>query len=371
MAALESGGRARRGLQRPAFTLVELLVVIAIIGILVALLLPAIQAAREAARRSQCTNNLKQVGLGALNFHDTRKGLPPMRVADHQQTIQVLILPYLEEQTIADQWDPALGCFFDQKYQFRTAVVPSFLCPSQQHEATVIELLVSDTLHSHPNLEPGTIAGQPNPGAGRPYAGSISDYRGVAGSTCQVNHSDSAVTINPLRWQQFDNSSSHLVDGPIPQCRTVSGSTDVRFTTTGNKRGVESFKPRTGMKSLIDGSSKTLLVGEVGRRTSETGHAFSGDSFPGEWLGEDHGFCERCDLGWVPAGQPAPTGAAAQSYGDAGFGGAHNGVVNFVMCDGSVQAISRDVDTRVLDRATTRAGDDPYDFNGTAPSCLH
>src|SRR5262244_2375336 len=93
----------RQSTRRPAFTLVELLVVIAIIGILVALLLPAIQAAREAARRAQCSNNLKQMGLATLNFESSRKLLPPERVADHQQTWMVLLLPYMEETQLGSQ----------------------------------------------------------------------------------------------------------------------------------------------------------------------------------------------------------------------------------------------------------------------------
>jgi prepilin-type N-terminal cleavage/methylation domain-containing protein len=71
---------------RRAFTLVELLVVVAIIGILVALLLSAIQAAREVARRAQCSINLKQVGIGTLNFENSTKVLPPFRVTDADQT---------------------------------------------------------------------------------------------------------------------------------------------------------------------------------------------------------------------------------------------------------------------------------------------
>jgi len=84
-----------------AFTLVELLVVIAIIGILIALLLPAVQAAREAARRMTCTNHLKQVGLAIHNFHDTRKAIVPSNVVDNNRTTMWgLLYPYLEQQAL-------------------------------------------------------------------------------------------------------------------------------------------------------------------------------------------------------------------------------------------------------------------------------
>jgi len=92
---------------KTGFTLVELLVVIAIIGMLIALLLPAVQAAREAARRMSCTNNLKQIGLAVHNFHDTMMGLPPATVGttdpDHPRaSFFVLILPYIEKNAMYD-----------------------------------------------------------------------------------------------------------------------------------------------------------------------------------------------------------------------------------------------------------------------------
>src|SRR5687767_11139240 len=112
----------RRSSLSRAFTLVELLVVIAIIGILIALLLPAVQAAREGARRTQCSNNLKQIGLGIQNFHDIRQELPPSYLTNDQSsqalpngfvTWPVLIFPFLSCSNDYDRIDLALP--LDQK----------------------------------------------------------------------------------------------------------------------------------------------------------------------------------------------------------------------------------------------------------------
>jgi prepilin-type N-terminal cleavage/methylation domain-containing protein len=350
--------------KRVAFTLVELLVVIAIIGILVALLLPAIQAAREASRRTSCKNNLKQIGLAAQNFHDTRKGLPPMRIGDHQQTLLVLILPHMEEQQVAALWEPTRGCFFDQTRQFRTLSIDAYYCPSQAHDSR-ITWARPDAVHSHSPLDEPDV-----PSGFKGYAGSIADYRSVAGSTCREAGIDNNGNNVTFSWTAikttpgFNNSNSHLVDGPTPQCR----ASDVRFTTTPTTRGVLSYKPFTSLKNITDGASKTLLVGEVGRGTSESGHAFNGNQ-GGVFIGEMYPFCERCNL----APHPNPNWPANDpAYGDPGFGSVHNGVVLFAMCDGSVQVISKDVNLAVMDAMATRAGDDIYDLSsGQATPCLH
>jgi prepilin-type N-terminal cleavage/methylation domain-containing protein/prepilin-type processing-associated H-X9-DG protein len=343
------GAESRKCRVRQAFTLVELLVVIAIIGILVALLLPAIQAAREAARRSQCSNNMKQIGLGVQNYASARKYLPPMRIADHQQTWLVLLLPYLEEQQTGDLWDSKIGCFYKQSVQFRTSIINAYNCPSQSHESK-LTAVQPDNKHSHPRNDPNDtgVVG---------YRGSISDYRAVAGSTCFVSREGTTIhwiNSGPHSDPPFDGSTSHLVDGPIPQCRDK----DIIYTTTPTSYGVVNYKPITSFKSITDGTSKTLLGGEVGKATAESGQAFNGDTGAGMWIGEIKQFCEKCDRN-------------SAEGGDAGFGSVHNGVVNFVMCDGSVQGISKDIDPKVLDRMATRAGDDPYDVNGTATPCIH
>src|SRR6187401_1830303 len=113
------------------FTLVELLVVIAIIGILVALLLPAIQAAREAARRAQCVNNLKQIGTAIHNYHDTNKRMPNSRRKCDWITWAAELWPYLEEANAKALWNSKVD-YYNQTLEARTFQVPTYLCPSRR-----------------------------------------------------------------------------------------------------------------------------------------------------------------------------------------------------------------------------------------------
>jgi prepilin-type N-terminal cleavage/methylation domain-containing protein/prepilin-type processing-associated H-X9-DG protein len=149
----------RACLKRRAFTLIELLVVIAIIGVLVALLLPAVQGAREAARRTQCVNNLKQIGIALHGYHDASRCFPPgyllmlcqgdkdnahATMCDHPPhcmsectTWALAILPYLEQRVMFDGWNfqlpinaPQCECAGDVNLTMRSNRVGAYLCPS-------------------------------------------------------------------------------------------------------------------------------------------------------------------------------------------------------------------------------------------------
>ncbi len=123
--------RRRRG-----FTLIELLVVIAIIGVLIALLLPAVQSAREAARRAQCTNNLKQLGLALHNYHDTVGTFPLGRTAVSSESFSPFarILPYMEQTNLSTALNFNVPWSRPENATVTRAVVSSFLCPSDAQQ---------------------------------------------------------------------------------------------------------------------------------------------------------------------------------------------------------------------------------------------
>lgn len=170
--------------RRPGFTLVELLVVIAIIGILIALLLPAVQAAREAARRSQCSNNLKQLGLALHNYHDTYKSFPAGTL-DAGNSVQMwgwqaFILPFIEQAPLHDQMgvterrlrDILLDTSATGRVLLQTPI-SAFRCPSDTTEE-LLESLPGENNNDHGRHYKG--GGVPNN-----FRAASCNYMGVCG----------------------------------------------------------------------------------------------------------------------------------------------------------------------------------------------
>ena len=261
---LPTRSRAPRGnaLRRrfAAFTLVELLVVIAIIGILVALLLPAIQAAREAARRTQCLNNLKQIGIALMNNHDSKKAFPPGVSVDKQwPPTQVYegwtteVMKYAENNDIRALYDEKkVSTLHASAKDFRELLIEGYFCPSD----FVPEL-------AQPESGPAAGATDGSRGGG-PLVYRPGSYRGNAGRTGQI-----AAAGNVTTWNVGE-------DVPTP-------TSPPTFAVQFGWRGPLHFVPRTqvtgwfkftpeSLRKITDGTSKTLLVGEstnmyVPRRT--------------------------------------------------------------------------------------------------------
>ncbi len=116
---------------RRGFSLVELLVVISIIALLVGLLLPAVQRAREAAARASCGNNLKQITLAMQNYHDSQGQLPPRCAIEDGATWAVLIMPFIEQKNLVQQWNLSRS-YYDQGDNARKTAVPIYFCPSRR-----------------------------------------------------------------------------------------------------------------------------------------------------------------------------------------------------------------------------------------------
>jgi prepilin-type N-terminal cleavage/methylation domain-containing protein len=158
---------ASRPPRRGGFTLVELLVVLSVIGILLGMLLPAVQQARESASRIACANNLKQIGLAMHHYHDLYQALPPSRLGDNGPSWAVLILPYLEQDNLYRNWDLSLS-YYEQTDVARLTSIPIYFCPSRRLSSTApLASLSGDVPCNGPQDAPNV------PGALSDYAASI------------------------------------------------------------------------------------------------------------------------------------------------------------------------------------------------------
>lgn len=317
----------RRSRVIQGFTLVELLVVIAIIGTLVALLLPAIQAAREAARRSQCTNNLKQVGLAILNYESARKILPPGRVhCDETVYLDcneandgipgaagprgsmsgfVFILPYMELQTLFDQCGGEDGQAGIWKYNSWWQSIPERVQAVQTRPATYV---------------------CPSDGS-NPYPDDYADN-----------------TIKPA------TSSYAFVHGKRgPSYSTTTNLIKLRNT------GAFNYLLRTTLKQISDGLSNTMFIGEVKQSHTPASHNV--------WT-QAHRFRDSLRSTENPLNTPPGSKNGYTYYDDgmatlnAAFGSEHPGGGNFVYGDGRVDFISDSVDDVTYQSGATIACQD-------------
>ena len=312
--------------RRRGFTLVELLVVIAIIGILIALLLPAVQAAREAARRMQCSNNVKQLGLALQNYHDANKIFPPSSLWPATGTFDmpttvfganwvILVMPFMEESTLLAQYNKQLPLTDPGNQNFRSTPVATMTCPSDSYSQVAFD---------------GTTL---SPSLGANWA------RGNYGANASLNfHDDLSGNIN---------RGPMAVDWVCPCYRGVMGA-----------------NISCRMRDIMDGTSKTIAIGELraglisadprgvwamggGCTSALYAHGFEGDdSGPNaiQPAADDSLNCSVTQnaLGGVTAlmqlGMPCYNGDAQNHQQTARS--MHPGGVMVGFCDGSVQFIS-------------------------------
>ena len=307
------------------FTLVELLVVIAIIGILVALLLPAIQAAREAARRTQCINNLKQIGLAIQNYELTKKHVPASREPCGANTWAVALLPYMEETAAESRWNHKAG-YYQQLPESRVFQVANYYCPSRRAPPKLS--IIGDTPVDRDLTEANNLPG------------GLGDYAGVGGDGQPAWDYTDPYTPPP--------NGAFVHAGPFDENGGPNGSANC----TGDRvRDGAVFTYIVTFKRITDGLSKTLFVGEKHVHQEGFGRGDYGDA---SVYNADEAFCF---LRYAGKGRPlavSPTEPrGAWSYSN--FGSYHTDICNFLLGDGSVRGVATYIDTTTLGYLANRA----------------
>lgn len=364
------------------FTLVELLVVIAIIGVLVALLLPAVQAAREAARRTQCKNHVKQIMLAMQNHESAHKAFPtggnvPWPVLPNylsggsgspfgpdKQGLgwQYQLLPYLEG-------NPIIG--IKTVSQLEDVSVPFYNCPSKRGPTRseelsehltgkfpyLIDYAAANPFRSRAQTSSSLVGAATNP---MYQPGSSGDTRGCEAQTFWGGLSAAGASmvhsLRPLAsasdWAQFSNYWGVIVRADYFDPGGYGGGDAV----TGGWYSPISFQ------QITDGSSQTFVIGEKFLKPSKY------TSNEGEWH-DDNGF----SAGWDPdtirstACYYLPDGEdAGPTWPGFRFGSAHSGGMNAGFADASVRTISYDIELELLNRLAHRSDEEDLGDWGSA-----
>jgi prepilin-type N-terminal cleavage/methylation domain-containing protein len=378
-------------LRKPGFTLIEMLVVITIIAVLVALLLPAIQSAREAAHKLACLNNLKQIGLGFHTYHDTRKEFPPAQylISTNTQGVRlacgfswlVALLPQLEQSQLSERldlhnWGPATSASGLSAGKakaidaVKTTQLSLTICPSNPHKPWAGSPKVALTNYkamgaSHwESLAQARGWGEPNP----PCQG------GVLYPASGNHHPDGACPpCDPTRISDFTDGTSHTIlcvetiddttgsawcDGANAVC---FGLNAYRAVPSGSTPPKNPAPLTTADFAAFPNASDPLYFAPAGFNGSFGEDAASGMTIkPAIACDYDpvRG-AERTQYSYDSAKLcPGGTwGAGGTRYGPSS---AHKDVVNHLMADGSARSFRRDFDAAAYFFLCTRSGQDPY-----------
>jgi prepilin-type N-terminal cleavage/methylation domain-containing protein/prepilin-type processing-associated H-X9-DG protein len=324
-------GRGRR----PGFTLVELLVVIAIIGVLIALLLPAVQAAREAARRMSCANNLKQLGTAMHGFEASQGLLPPL---ENNYTPLARMLPYYEQASLRSLFDFTVSVPDADTQSLRSAIaapVPLFLCPSDPESPVH---LVASTWSSASTL---------------PYAGSNYAMNGSSGTGAATANIDPFMNATDgicykdakLRFRDVTDGLSHT----LAFTESLRGRCD--SPTLSPTPDLQVYAANLG----VGGTSTIMAVAASG----DLGGVLAGvQSWTGtrlfNWFKFDQSSGTILNGRFIPNNE-MPDLCARRLWVNAARS-RHPGGVNACFCDGGVRFIADDVDVAAWHALWTRAG---------------
>lgn len=294
---------------RSGFTLVELLVVIAIIGILVALLLPAVQAAREAARRTECSNNMKQIGLALHNYHDTYKRLPFGSHHADRWGWQPRMIQFMEMTALFDQLNFKVHAWQDGNHELVRQIQPSFICPS---DALGEEMLSEENYADTGDGVHWTLSQSD-------YAACIGDYKNSTG-----------IGETPV----YGNVGFGANGGPN-QVRGMIGR----------------WRWAARFGEVTDGLSNTFCVGEcIGALCITQNFAtqcWATTAHPINYLNES-----------LMENRPSWTPRNTRWDESIGFRSFHPGGAQFCMGDGSVRFVSENIDGPTYRAAASRMGNE-------------